>query len=107
MTEPVYERIHPDPPPHPFAYVFEIREEWWVFDSLPGVFRDQLQPVIGWATDRFGEGAVSLPGAPAHEVASYSPERDSVSYAWSMDSEGSMAFQHEDHALEFRMRWCG
>jgi hypothetical protein len=105
MTEPRYKLIFPDPPPHPFSHVFDVIDE-------PGVVRKWAQrawkqPVIDWLTERFGEGAVSTPGHPCYDIASYAPGRDSVAVAWSMDIVGAVAFQAENHAVEFRLRWCG
>lgn len=111
MSEPSYELIHPEPPPHPFIHVFAIRngpDEGIGFRRVTVEdFKSFKDPVIDWLTERFGEGAVSTPGHPFYETGSYSLDREAVEAAWSMDWEGSVAFQAESHAIEFRLRWCG
>jgi hypothetical protein len=85
-----------------FIYVFEPKNVLKIIPTL----ELQIEDVQVWCIERFGDGAVSQRGAPWYEQFIYDEGTLAVAFAWIMDIERNIAFQHEDHAFEFKMRWC-
>lgn len=92
----------PSPMTDEFLYMF-----WIISDvSCDDVFDRSRAAVIEWCEERFGIGAVSTPPAEWFDLSPMGAAGVAASYAWIMTTGGDVAFQHVDHAFEFKFRWC-